>query len=99
MHFVDHVNPRLVKWRQRRTPGWLWGPDMAPTVSAHLSRPCSGILAFVGACTRHSYSKLYYLCLISSLIKLLPPPTPPRAPPTHPLIYTGPLLMNAIKKS
>ena len=76
-----------------------WGPDMAPTVSARLSRPCSGILAFVGACTRHSYSKLYYLCLLSSLIKLLPPPTPPCAPPTHPLIYTGPILMNSIKKS
>ena len=46
--FADHVNPRLVKWRQRRAPGWLWGPDMAPTVSARLSRPCSGILALCG---------------------------------------------------
>ena len=46
-------------------------------------RPCSGILAFVGACTPHSYSKLYSLCLISSLIKLLPPPTPPPHP-SHP---------------
>ena len=61
---------------------WLWGPDMAPTVSAHLS---IGLVVeywpFVGACTRHSYSKLYYLCLLSSLIKLLSPPTPP---PSHP---------------
>ena len=24
-----------------------WGPDMAPTVSARLSRPCSGILALL----------------------------------------------------
>ena len=78
--------------------GFRLEPDMAPTVGARLSRPCSRILAFVDACTRHSYSKLYSLCLISSLIKLLPPPTPPRAPPTHPLIYTGPILMNSIKK-
>ena len=63
---------------------------------------CLGLVVeywpFVGACTRHRYSKFYYLCLISSLIKLLPPPTPPRTPPTHPLIYTGPILMNSIKK-
>ena len=48
MLFANHVNPRLVKWSQRRASGWLWGPDMAPTVSAHLSRPCSGILALCG---------------------------------------------------
>ena len=30
MLFSDHVNPQVVKWRQRRAPGWLWGPDMAP---------------------------------------------------------------------
>ena len=73
----------------------IWLP-----LSVHV---CLGLVveywSFVGACTRHSYSKLYYLCLLSSLIKLLPPPTPPRAPPTHPLIYTGPLLMNSMKKS
>ena len=83
--FADHVNPRLAKWRQRRAPGWLWGPDMAPTVSARLS---IGLVVeywpFVGACTRHSYSKLYSLCLISSLIKLLPPPTPPPRPSRPP---------------
>ena len=39
---------------------------------------------FVGTCTCHSYSKLYYLCLISSLIKLLPPPTPPPRPSRPP---------------
>ena len=39
---------------------------------------------FVGACTRHSYSKLYSLCLLSSLIKLLPPPTPPLRPSCPP---------------
>ena len=70
----------------RRAPGWLWGPDMAPTLSARLSRPCSGILALCGCMyISYSYSKLYYLCLLSSLIKLLPPPTPPpsasRPPP------------------
>ena len=47
MIFANHVNPRLVKWRQRKAPGWLWGPDMAPTVSACLSGPSSGILALL----------------------------------------------------
>ena len=48
---------------------------------------CLGLVVeywpFVSAFTRHSYSKLYYLCLIRSLIKLLPPPTPPPCP-SHP---------------
>ena len=69
---------------QKEGSNWLWGPDMAPTVSARLSRPCSGILVFVDACTCHSYSKLYYLCLLSSLIKLLPPLTPPPRPSRPP---------------
>ena len=43
-----------------------------------------GYWPFVGACTRHSYSKLYYLCLLSSLVKLLPPPTPPLRPSRPP---------------
>ena len=55
----------------------IWLP-----LSAHV---CLGLVVeywpFVGACTRHGYSKLYSLCLISSLFKLLPPPTPP---PSHP---------------
>ena len=96
MLFADHVNPQLVKWRQRRAPGWLWGPDMAPTVSVRLL--VVEYWPFVGACTLHSYSKLYYLCLLHSLIKLLPPPTPPLRPSRPPLIYTGPILMNSIKK-
>ena len=73
----------------------IWLP-----LSVHV---CLGLVVeywpFVGACTCHSYSKLYYLCLLSSLIKLLLPPTPPRTPSAHPLIYTGPILMNSIKKS
>ena len=53
---------------------------------------CLGLVveywSFVGACTRHSYSKLYYLCLLSSLIKLLPPPTqPPRLSRPPPNIH------------
>ena len=44
--FSDHVNPRLVKWHQRRPPIWQWGSDMAPTVSTRLSKPCNRI--FVG---------------------------------------------------
>ena len=70
---------------------------MAPTVSAHLSRPCSGILAFVGTCTHHSYSTLYYLCHLASLFKLLPPP----APSPHPLeiYYWNKLLFSQILES
>ena len=56
-----------------RAPDWQWGPDMAPTVSARLSKPCSGLLAFLGTCTSQSYSKLYYVC---HLTPVLLPPTP-----------------------
>ena len=49
---------------------------------------CLGLVVeywpFVGACTCHGYSKLYSLCLISSLIKLLPPSTPPLHPSRPP---------------
>ena len=72
----------------------IWLP-----LSVHV---CLGLVveywSFVGACTCLNYSKLYYLCLLSSLFKLLPPPTPPPCPPTHSLIYTGPILMNSMKK-
>ena len=81
----------------RRAPIWLWRPDLAPTVSVCLSRPCSGIMAFVGTCTHHTYSNLYYLCHLASLFKLFPTLTPPCAPPMHSLIYIGPILMNSIK--
>ena len=78
MLFAVHVNLQLVKWHQRRAPIWLWGSDMAPIVSARLS---IGLVVeywpFVGTSAHHSYSELYSLCLISSLFKLLPPPTPP----------------------
>ena len=63
--------------------------EMAPKEGSRLAvgHVCLGLVVeywpFVGACTRHSYSKLYYLCLLSSLIKLLLPPTPPPHP-SHP---------------
>ena len=41
---------------------------------------------FVGACTHHSYSKLCYLYHLSSLLKILPLPTPPPCP-SHPPPY------------
>ena len=85
--FADHVNPQLVKWRQRRAPIWLWGPDMAPTVHVCLVLVME-YWAFVGTCTRHSYSKLYYLCHLASLFKLLPPTTPPPHLSCSPLLYT-----------
>ena len=53
---------------------------------------------FVGACTRHSYSELYCLCLVSSLLSFCHHPSQPCTPPAHPLIYTGPILMNYLKK-
>ena len=63
---------------------------------------CLGLVveywSFVSASTCHSYSELYFLCLISSLIKLFPPPTPPPCPSCPPLIYTVPILMNFMKK-
>ena len=52
--FSDNVNPQLVKWHQCRTPIWQWGPDIAPTVSTRLSKPCSGILNLCG-CMWMSY--------------------------------------------
>ena len=58
----------------------IWLP-----LSVHV---CLGLVveywSFVGACTCHSYSKLYYSCLLSSLIKLLPLPTPPPHPSCPP---------------
>ena len=63
---------------------------------------CLGLVVeywpFVGACTHHSYSKLHYLCLLSSLIKLLPPPTPPPHPSCPPPNIHWPNIMTSIKK-
>ena len=78
--FASYVKPQLVKWHQRRAEIWLWGPDMAPIVNACLPRPCSGILPLCG-------SKLYYLCHLASLFKLLPIQTPPRVPHAHPFMW------------
>ena len=72
----------------------IWLP-----LSVHI---CLGLVVeywfFVGASTHHSFSEFYYLCLISPLFKLLPPPIPPCAPSTHPLIYTGPILIHSMKE-
>ena len=95
MPFADHVNPRLVKWRQGglqvSCEDLIWLP-----LSEHV---CLGLVVeywpFVSASTRHSYSKLYYLCLLSFWLSFF---HHPRTPPAHPLIYTGPILMNSIKK-
>ena len=69
----------------RRGPIWLWGNIIWLPLSVHV---CLGLVveywSFVGANTRHSYSELYYLYLISSLFKLLPPPTPPPQPSCPP---------------
>ena len=92
--------PELVKWHQRRAPIWLCGPDIAPTVSASLSRTCRhkwNNWPFVGTCTCHSYFKLNYLCPLASLFKLLPQPTPLLCPSYPSLIYADPILMNSMK--
>ena len=71
----------------------IWFP-----LSVHicLRMPCSGLLAL---CRCIYTSKLFYTLLFVSfsLFKLLQPPTPPRAPPIHPLIYTDPILMKSMK--
>ena len=69
--FADHVNAQLVKWHQWRAQIWQWGPKMAPTVSARLSRLCSGTLAFCGYVwtSYHNYSgKVWWG---KSLVKLV----------------------------
>ena len=88
--------------KDQRPPFWVWGPDMAPTVSAQLSRPCSGILALCGCIYIHIIATLNsttYLCHLAPLLKLLPPPTLPPHPSFPPLIYAHPILMNSAKKS
>ena len=51
--------------------GYLW-----LSLSVHI---CLGLVEeywpLLGACTSHSYSKLWYLCHLASLLKLLLPPT------------------------
>ena len=72
----------------------IWLP-----LSVHI---CLGLVvehwSFLGACRCHSYSKLYYLCLLLLLLSFFHHPPHPRTPPAHPLIYTGPILMNSMKK-
>ena len=81
----------------KRAPIWLWRPDLALTVSVRLSRPCSRIVTFVGICTHHSYSKLYYLCHLPSLFKSFstthPTPCSSHAPPN----IHCPMLINSMK--
>ena len=62
---------------------------------------CLGLVVeywlFVGTYTHHSYSKLYYLCHLVSLLKLFHHPPHPYTPPAHPVIYADPILMNSMK--
>ena len=43
------------------------GLDIAPTVSTHLSKPCSEYRPIVGTCKHHGHSKLCHLCCLASL--------------------------------
>ena len=65
--FSDHVNSRLVKWYQWRAPICQWGPDIAPTVSKCLSRPCSGLLGTCG-CMSNSYIATLNSTIVSSCL-------------------------------
>ena len=46
--FANHVNSWLLKWCQSRTLILQWRPEIAITVSTHLSRLCSGVLSHWG---------------------------------------------------
>ena len=74
-----------------------WGPDIIPTVSTRLSRPCSGILALSGCmynnytvCTRHSNSKVYHCVILLLHFSLCQHPHHLCTPPTYALVYTSP---------
>ena len=72
---------------QWSAPVWKWGPDMASTVSAHLSMPFGGIFALWGTSTCHSHSKLYYCVIMHHCLSFCHYPPHPCASPTHSLIY------------
>ena len=79
-------------------PIWQWGPDMAP-LSAHINL---GFVVeywpFVGACERHSHSKLYHcIILLLCLAFATTHPTPALILSTS-LYITSPILMNSMKK-
>ena len=97
--FSEHINPWLVKWHQWRSPIWQWGTNIISTVCTHLSRHCSRILAFVGACGCQSHSILYITYVILLLCFSLCHHTPHlHTLLAHPLLYTGPIIMNSMKQ-
>ena len=55
-------------------------------------------LPFVGACGRHSHSKPYQYVILLLCFNLCHHPHHPCVPPAHQVIYTGPMLMNSMKK-
>ena len=63
---------------------------MAPTVSAHQSRPSSGVLALCGTCTRHSYSKLYHCVILLLCFSLCRHPPHPTSLSAYPLYIRWP---------
>ena len=72
------------------------GSDIAPTISACLSRPCNRILALCGCIATLNYTicMFFLLCL-----NYCHHPCHAHTPPTHPLVFSGPILMNCMKKS
>ena len=66
-----------------------------------LSLSCLGLVVeywpFLGTCRRHNYSKLYYCVVLLLYLSFHHHPPHPHIPPTHHLIYAGPILMNLLK--
>ena len=78
-----------------------WGSDMTPIVSVRLPRLCIKVLALCGYMYKSYIATLDSTICVTLLLCLSYCHHPSHAlfPPTHPLIYTGPILMNSMKKS
>ena len=81
--------------------------EMAPMEGSNLavgwlSLSCLGLVVeywpLLGTCRYHNYSKLYYFVVLLLCLSFHHHPPHPHIPHTHHLIYTGPILMNSIKK-
>ena len=53
---------------------------------------------YAGACGHHSHYKLYHCVILLLCFSLFHHPLHPHAPAAHPLIYTGSILINSMKK-
>ena len=95
--FPNHVNPRLVKWCQWKAPIWQWGLDMDP-LSAHICLRLvveySPLWVHVDAIATLNPT-IVSSCFFVLAFAITHPTLHSSCPP---LIYTGPILMNSMKK-